>query len=425
MSAKPVRGASTPGIDRLHAGIHQVLDHHHRVVALLQRLGVEEGGQARQRLGVVVHRDGDVLLVGAELVGDLVVEAFDEGSGRHGADATGWLQERPRDGAPGAPQRTLHTHAHLSRHRWRRVPGVPSVRRAPAPRPPGHLRRQPRDGVAGEHRAHPRARVSLRARRHHRAVLHRRARGHRLPRGVARLADRLPAPAAAHAQGRLARHPPHARAGQAPPRALPALLDQRGLRRPGDPPAGRGLLGQRQPDRPARRLRRGQALRRGADDGLSPPAGRRHGDRADLQHLRGADAAPRRPRHPHLPAPGALRPADHGVRRRLADAQLLLRRRPHRGHHRAGRVRRARPGQHRQPRRVHAAAAGRGGHRGDRLELGDRLRGAARWTTRRCASPTSRARASCSGWEPKVSLHDGLRRTIDQAGVDMLVGAGR
>ena len=29
------------------------------------------------------------------------------------------------------------------------------------------------------------------------------------------------------------------------------------------------------------------------------------------------------------------------------------------------------------------------------------------------------------GWEPKVSLHDGLRRTIEQAGVDMLVGAPR
>jgi dTDP-glucose 4,6-dehydratase len=28
-------------------------------------------------------------------------------------------------------------------------------------------------------------------------------------------------------------------------------------------------------------------------------------------------------------------------------------------------------------------------------------------------------------WEPKVPLHDGLRRTIDQAGVDMLVGAVR
>jgi dTDP-glucose 4,6-dehydratase len=29
------------------------------------------------------------------------------------------------------------------------------------------------------------------------------------------------------------------------------------------------------------------------------------------------------------------------------------------------------------------------------------------------------------GWEPKMTLHDGLRRTIDQAGVDMLVGAPR
>jgi dTDP-glucose 4,6-dehydratase len=29
------------------------------------------------------------------------------------------------------------------------------------------------------------------------------------------------------------------------------------------------------------------------------------------------------------------------------------------------------------------------------------------------------------GWEPAVSLHDGLRRTIEQAGVDMLVGAPR
>ena len=48
----------------------------------------------------------------------------------------------------------------------------------------------------------------------------------------------------------------------------------------GDPlaaPAARELLGQRQPDRPARRLRRGEALRRGDDDGVPPPAGRRHG----------------------------------------------------------------------------------------------------------------------------------------------------
>jgi dTDP-glucose 4,6-dehydratase len=28
------------------------------------------------------------------------------------------------------------------------------------------------------------------------------------------------------------------------------------------------------------------------------------------------------------------------------------------------------------------------------------------------------------GWEPQVSLRDGLRRTIDQAGVELLVGEG-
>jgi dTDP-glucose 4,6-dehydratase len=28
------------------------------------------------------------------------------------------------------------------------------------------------------------------------------------------------------------------------------------------------------------------------------------------------------------------------------------------------------------------------------------------------------------GWEPQVSLHDGLRRTIDEAGIEALVGAG-
>ena len=54
------------------------------------------------------------------------------------------------------------------------------------------------------------------------------------------------------------------------------------------------------------------------------PAGRRHGDRADLQHLRAPDAAERRPRGLELRAPGARRGAAHGVRRRLADAELLL-----------------------------------------------------------------------------------------------------
>ena len=71
-------------------------------------------------------------------------------------------------------------------------------------RPPRHLRRQPRDRLAGEHRAHPRARVRHLQRRHHRAVLRRRAGRLRLPPRLAGLADRLPAAAAAHAEGRLA-----------------------------------------------------------------------------------------------------------------------------------------------------------------------------------------------------------------------------
>ena len=121
-------------------------------------------------------------------------------------------------------------------------------------------------------------------------VLRRRAGRLRLPPRLAGIADRLPAAAAAHAEGRLLRHAPHARAGQEAPRPLPDRLDQRGLRRPAGAPAAGDLLGPRQPDRPARRLRRGQALRRGADDGLPPPAGRRHRDRPDLQHLRAADA---------------------------------------------------------------------------------------------------------------------------------------
>ncbi len=67
----------------------------------------------------------------------------------------------------------------------------------------------------------------------------------------------------------------------------------------GDPlvhPAARELLGQRQPDRPARRLRRGQALRRSDDHGLPPRPRRRHAHRAHLQHLRPAHAPARRPR---------------------------------------------------------------------------------------------------------------------------------
>ena len=83
------------------------------------------------------------------------------------------------------------------------------------------------------------------------------------------LADPLPAkPRADHPHLRDG-HAPHARAV---PRGLSEAVDRlhlRGLRRPRDPPTARDLLGQRQPHRPPRLLRRGQALRGGRGD---PPS---------------------------------------------------------------------------------------------------------------------------------------------------------
>ena len=89
--------------------------------------------------------------------------------------------------------------------------------------------------------------------------------------------DRLPPAAAADAEDRLIRDAQRARAREVEARPLRARLDERGLRRSASPPAARDLLGKREPGRAARRLRRGQALLGGDDDGVPPPAGRRHG----------------------------------------------------------------------------------------------------------------------------------------------------
>ena len=101
----------------------------------------------------------------------------------------------------------------------------------------------------------------------------------------------------------------------------------------GDPDgasAARGLLGQRQSDRPARLLRRGQALRRDAVLRLLPPAQAAHQGGAHLQHLRPAHASQRRPRGVELHRPGAEGRGHHDLRRRQADPLVLLRRRPDR-----------------------------------------------------------------------------------------------
>ena len=104
----------------------------------------------------------------------------------------------------------------------------------------------------------------------------------------------------ADAQGRLVRDAQRARAREVQARTVPARVDERGVRRSRRPSAAGDVLGQRQPDRPARRVRRGEALRGGADDGVPPPAGRRHVHRPDLQHLRHAHAPARRARDPDL-----------------------------------------------------------------------------------------------------------------------------
>ncbi len=92
------------------------------------------------------------------------------------------------------------------------------------------------------------------------------------------------------------------------------------------------------------------------------------------------------------------------------------------GPDRPGRVGLPQAGQHRQPGRVHAARAGRGGDRGHRLAVGDRVRGAAH---RRSPGPPARHHAGPG--DPGLgardrALREGLRRTIEESGVEALVG---
>ena len=69
-------------------------------------------------------------------------------------------------------------------------------------------------------------------------------------------------------EGRRDRHAARARPGPGEGRPVRARLHLGGVRRPAGAPAAGDVLGARQPGRPARRVRRGQAVRRGADHGL-------------------------------------------------------------------------------------------------------------------------------------------------------------
>ena len=60
----------------LLARVEEVLDEHHRVVSLLERLAVEVRRELLQGLGIEVDGDRHVLVRGGELVGDLLVQSL-------------------------------------------------------------------------------------------------------------------------------------------------------------------------------------------------------------------------------------------------------------------------------------------------------------------------------------------------------------
>ena len=193
-----------------------------------------------------------------------------------------------------------------ARHRRRRLPRQPPVRPAARAGPRRAVRRQLLHRHQAQHRA-PARPSALRADAARRDLPALRRGGRDLQPRLPGLADPLPARPGADHQDQRARRDQHAGPGQARAGQDPAGLDQRGLRRPRGPSAGRGLLGPRQPDRHPQLLRRGQALRRDAVLRLPPPAQAAHQGRAHLQHLRPAHAPERRPRGVQLHRAGAAR----------------------------------------------------------------------------------------------------------------------
>jgi len=86
-------------------------------------------------------------------------------------------------------------------------------------------------------------------------------------------------------EGRLPRHPQGARLAKEKKARFLLASPPKSTATRRSPAAGE-LSRQRRHHLYARRLRRGEALRRGADDGVSPAPRAQHADRAHLQHLR-------------------------------------------------------------------------------------------------------------------------------------------
>ncbi len=161
-------------------------------------------------------------------------------------------------------------------HRRRRLPRLAPVRPADRGRQRSRCASTTSSPAAKDNIAHLIGQPALRAdaaRRDVSAV--RRGRRDLQPR-VPGLADPLPArPGADHQDQRAWRHQ-HAGPRQARARQDFPGVDVRGVRRSGGASADRGILGQRESDRPALLLRRRQALRRDAVLRLPPPAQAAH-----------------------------------------------------------------------------------------------------------------------------------------------------
>ena len=267
-------------------------------------------------------------------------------------------------------RRNRRRHPSDIRHRKLTCPLQPD--RHPADAPPSRRRRRLRRFAPRRAASRPRRRGRGGRQLRNRSSLERRpprraqglhagrTRHHRSPAGVrsdvrrrARprqpgVAGRLRDDAAGDPRGRLDRHAQPARPRRGPSGPLLPGVDERGVRRPAGAPAARDVLGQRQLDRAAQLLRRGQAVQRSDHHGLPPCARPRRAHRPNLQHLRRADAPRRRSRRQHPRRAGPARRTDHAARRRLANPQLLPRQR---------RDRRADRGARRPPHRARSTSA--------------------------------------------------------------------
>ena len=116
---------------------------------------------------------------------------------------------------------------------------------------------------------------------------------------------------------------------------------------------------------------------------------------------------------PGVHEPGAAQRGRHDLRQRHADAQLLLRHRSGGRHPAADGLERERSGQHRQSARDDDRGDRADDHQDDGLEEPARLPAAARSTIPKVRQPDITRARTLLGWEPKVSLEEGLTKTLD------------